>query len=110
MKQELTIMQEAIMKAIKKHNTDDLAKYNKGIKFVSMGRYLHEGYEEYVITGYKDKAEKENLSIVRYEVKCSFKPEKKYDDNIVRYEVILYSDGSHAIFFDGTSYRLKLHS
>lgn len=109
MKQELTIIQEAIMKAIKQHNNNErLIKFNKCIRFESMGRYIHKGYEEYVITGYKDKSGKENISLTRYEVKCSFKPEKKYDDNIVKYEVIIYSDGTIGVLYDGTSFRLKL--
>ena len=104
---ELTILQKAIMQAIKKYNAskEDLERFNKGIKFKSMGRYLHRNYEEYVITMFENLTNvDEFVSMVKYEVKCYFKPANKGDNNIVKYMINIYSDGSMGIYFDGTEY------
>ena len=92
----MTAITKAIFTEIKKHNEKDeyLNQYNKGIKFESMGRYHR---DEFTIC-YDDE------SLVRYEVKCRFKPAIKYDNNVVKYMVCLYSDGGMGIYFDGTEY------
>ena len=106
MKQELTIMQKAIMTAIKKNNSErELEWFNKGIKFMSMGRYIKEGYQEHVITGFNNTVNGEYASLTRYEVKCTFKPADKWEDNIVKYQVNIYSDGTMGIYFDGTEWK-----
>lgn len=95
----MTAIEKAIFTLIKKHNEKDeyLKQFNKGIKFASMGRYIKEGYEEFVICSDGD-------SLTRYEAKCFFTPAIKGDNNVVKYQVNMYSDGSISLYFDGTEY------
>ena len=90
---------KAIIKEVKAHNieSDELKEFNKGIKFVSMTPYNKEGYENYVMCS-------NGVSLTRYELKCQFKPEHKFDNNIVKYQVNVYSDGTVGFYFDGTEY------
>ena len=102
----MTPLQKIIFNEIKRHNANDdyLLRYNRGIKFLSIGRYIHKGYNEYMLTGFKTD-DGENVSMAKYEVKCLFKPEHKGDNNVVKYMFNLYSDGTHGIYFDGTEYK-----
>lgn len=87
-------MKNEIMNLLKKHNKESeyLAKYNKGIKFLSMEQ--------------KDEPIEccDGTILTKYELKCSFKPEQKYDNNIVKYQFNFYSNGDHGFYFDGTEY------
>lgn len=98
--QGMTLLQSAILAEIKIHNCDDeyLAQFNRNIKFLSMERYIKDGYDEYTICYNGD-------SMAKYLVKCSFKPAEKYGNNVVKYMVNIYSDGSVGIYFDGTEYK-----
>lgn len=97
--QGMTLLQSAILAEIKIHNCDReyLTQFNKSIRFLSMGRYIKEGYKEFAVCygGY---------TMTKYLVKCSFKPKNKYDDNVVKYMVNIYSDGTMGIYFDGTEF------
>ena len=90
---------KSIIKAVKEHNAEreGLTEYNKGIKFLSMTPYNKPGYENFVICH-------DGESLTRFELKCSFKPEHKYDNNIVKYQVNVYSGGTIVFYFDGTEY------
>lgn len=102
----LTPMQKAIMTEIKKNNTDSayLNQYNKGIKFEHMSRYIDENYKEYTITSYTDE-NGENVSMTKYMVECRIKPIHRHGNNIVKYMVNVYSDGTMTVYFDGTDYK-----
>ena len=98
----MTILQKAIFAEIKAHNADraeDLGRFNTGIKFESMTRYNKPGYQDFVVC-YSGE------TLTRYEVKCRFKA-PKYENNIVKYMVNVYSDGTTGIYFDGTEYERK---
>lgn len=109
---ELTILQKAIMTAIKAHNASDeneyLTEYNNGIKFLSMkprtgrgtpphGETYHEWNTDY------SECKKIDDVYISLLVKCKFRPSRKYD-NIVMYQVLIISSGEMDIYFDGTEY------
>ena len=104
-------MAKAIMAEIKETNAnaDYLVCYNKGIKLISIDQNTKHG-ENLFTTHHNewDEEKKEYNRIddigMKLEVKCKFKPADKWENNIVIYEVVLYSDGSIRIFFDGTEY------
>lgn len=93
----MTAIQKAIFTEIKTHNAnyDYLSEYNKGIKFVSMGRYNR---DEFTVCS-------DGNTMVKYLIKCRFKA-PKYENNVVIYMVNIYSDGSMGIYFDGTEYQI----
>lgn len=111
----MTILQQAILKAIKMHNTEreGLEGFNKSIKLISTEQDAKRGahgdtyHYEYPNKDKDDweKCNKVDDAFLRLTVKCSFKPEHKYDNNVVIYEVMLISNGEICIYFDGTEYR-----
>lgn len=86
---------EMMTKAVRKHNTEReyMAKFNKGLKFQSMA----------LIDGKEAVKCSDGNTMTCYNVKFSFKA-GKFENNIVNYEVALYTDGSMSIYFNGTSY------
>ena len=107
----MTFMQKAIMAAIKEHNNDPentLAEYNKGIKLLSMepdrkrGAHIDTWHNNW----HEDTKEFERVddAALRLKVKCSFKPTEKYAANVVIYEVIIYSEGTIGVYYDGEEY------
>lgn len=112
----MKMLEKMILTAIKKHNNEDsdgyLTQFNHKIRLVSMGPYRERGAHfdtthneypneeqgDYVTCNVIDDA------ALRLIVKCSFKPVNSFDDNLVKYEVILYSNGEVGIYFDGTEY------
>ena len=100
----MTTLQKAIMTEIKAHikdRFDTLGEYGKAIKFHSMGRYDGIEGDDFAICF-------DGNSMVSYKVECTFKPAKKWDNNLVIFKVNLYSNGDMGIYFDGTSYFIDL--
>ncbi len=94
----MTNLQKFITSEVKAHNKErELEQFNKGLKFLSMEMYNKEGYENFVLCS-------SGHTMARYEVKFTFTA-KKYENNVVKYMVNIYSDGSMGIYFDGTEYR-----
>lgn len=88
---------QMITKAVKAHNTERndlfMEKFNKGLKFKWME--LIEGKEAVKCS--------DGNTMTCYRVGFNFKA-PKYENNVVFYEVAIYTDGSMSIYFDGTSY------
>lgn len=93
----MTFFQKAIIQEIKENNanSDYLNKYNRGLKFEKMNAYKKNGLNTYTVCSSGE-------CLVRYEVICKFKPETKWDNDIVIYQVNVYSDGTMSVYFDGT--------
>lgn len=92
-------MDKMLTALVKEHNKEyDLEKYNKAIKFFSMSLYNHEGYDNYTMCS-------DGTWLTRYEVKFTFKADDKWDDNIVKYQVNIYSNGKIHFYFDGTEWK-----
>ena len=101
----MTHLEKAIFNEIKDHLEEEgreyLKDYKNGIKFLDMGRYIKENYQEFsVLHGGK-------YTMIKYKVRTLFKPEIKYANNCVDWMVNIYSDGTMGIYFDGTEYIQK---
>lgn len=113
----MTFLEKAILAEIKENNERDdyLVKFNKGIKLEKVGKYNGEimanrQYGDTCHYEYPNASNGDWTSVkvedtyLRLSVECSYKPSNKYDNNIVMYEVYLYSCGMMVAMFDGTKY------
>lgn len=113
---EMKMLEKMVLAAIKEHNNEDedgyLTQFNHKIRLVSMGPDRERGahwdttHNEYPN---EDKGDYETCNVIddaalRLAVKCKFKPVNEFDDNVVKYEVDLFSNGEITIYFDGTEY------
>lgn len=104
---------EMLVKAVKAHNAPDeyLSQFNRNMKIVSIDKYEKMGgatFDTFHMRWHEDSKEYEKVedAALRLLVKFSFKPANKYDNNIVLYEVIIYSCGQLGIYFEGTDYKV----
>ena len=92
------MFKEFLVKAVKKHQSESeyLTQFNKSVKFRSM-----EAIENGTVKCW------DGTILTKYKVSFTFKPEHKYDNNIVWYQFNQYSNGDYGFYYDGTSYDFK---
>ena len=103
--------------AISERNSNDsdgyFQQFNKSLKLLSMapdrrrGAHFDTYHNEFPneAQGDYETCNRIDDAALRLAVKCSFKPANKYDNNVVLYEVVLYSNGEMSVYFDGTAYK-----
>ena len=109
---------EAVKAEIKEHIENAYSEENfnfwnkfKGIKLVDIRRADDNGLERekrfhsnaLCETSFNAHDGSKNINIMKLAAKFSYKA-KKYEDNVLFYEVAIYSDGSMGLYFDGASY------
>ena len=91
-------MKNAILKAIKANNVKyENESFNKGIKLENLEPYNKPGYENFTVCY-------DGNTLTRFKATCIFKA-RKYENNVVFYQVNVYSNGAIEVYFDGTSYK-----
>lgn len=111
----MKMLEKMILTAIKEHNNEDsdgyLTQFNHKIRLVKMGPDTKRGaHVDHYHNEYPGEAKGDYTAVrvddpgLRLAVECSFKPANEYDPNRVKYEVVLYSTGDIAIYFDGLDY------
>lgn len=117
---EMTPMQKLVLSSVKEHLLKDeyTAKFTNGLKLISMipaaqdkhSKIKRESFGTSYYCKYPNKDKDDWTTCIRVDyaflrliVKCSFKA-RKYENNVVYTEVVMYSDGTIACYFDGTEY------
>lgn len=110
----MTFIEKAVFEAIKRSNEERSPEFNKGIKFLSMGKYSGniDSERQYGDTWHNEYPNRDqddwdtcvrvDDTYLRTTVECKFKPEDKWQNDIAIYEVLIYSNGHAVVYFDGT--------
>lgn len=97
------IMRTAITKAVKTRisECDYLAEYSKALKLLTVEAYEAKGT---MVDNVWLDGEGNRGYMMRLLATFSFKTTDYYDDNRVKFEICIYSDGSIGTYFEGTDW------